>query len=94
MMNLANSIRAAYLTSYPDYLEHLATIFQVFEKLGIKHEVSTDVLKEVGQRPADDLKVDNFLQQTRRCYRELTGEELSPGENQRNGTKPPLQSID
>ena len=77
IMKLAHSIESSYMENYADYLEFLATSHKVMKALGVQFKVDEKVRSELAGISPNATAAEKYLQHTRKCYLQLTGEELS-----------------
>ena len=78
IFELANDARDELDTGYDEYIKHLASTVEAMKEIGVIELVAEDVCDKVKDVQIDPEYVKELVEDTRRCFTELTGEEIKP----------------
>ena len=78
IFEMANDTREALDTGYDEYIKHLASTVKAMAEIGVIELVDEDLYGKVKDIQTDPEYVKKLVEDTRRCFTELTGEELRP----------------
>lgn len=81
IFDMANRIKNRLTVSYGEYVQHLASKVQAMKELGVGKHISGEFVNKIENYQADPAQVKALVTNSRRCYAELSGNELSAYQN-------------